>query len=351
MINLCHGNLLNEQVDAVVNTVNCVGIMGKGIALQFKKKWPENFDIYNRACKAGEVKPGKIFVYHLTNNATTKPQYIINFPTKNHWKEKSKLSYIKEGLIDLINFIKENNIQSIAIPPLGCGNGGLKWEIVKPLIESAFLSLQNIDVRLFEPGEKLNSENMIINTRKPPLTTGRAIVIKLIDLYIAMDYFLSKIEIQKLCYFAQEIGALSKLRFVKNQFGPYADNLRHVLDIMDGHYIAGVGDHNTIQAKISLTSNALQEANDFLNRDYEIQRKIQKIQELISGFETPYGMELLATVHWAAKDLNSNDIELVKTAIHNWEPAMPKWNERKKALMSKEHIRIALNRLCQLGWL
>ncbi len=149
MINIKKGNLLSEKVDALVNAVNCVGVMGKEIALQFKNKWPDYFIAYAKSCKAGAIRPGVISTYAL--NQSGQPFYIINFPTKNNWRDKSTLAYIKDGLDDLKIFIEINNIRSLALPALGCGNGGLEWSIVKPLIEASFSSLKDIDIYLFEP--------------------------------------------------------------------------------------------------------------------------------------------------------------------------------------------------------
>lgn len=145
------GDLLRENTDAIVNTVNCVGVMGKGIALQFKQQWPQNYKAYYNACKAGEVKLGKMFVYELGQLAN-KPYYIINFPTKNHWKDKSTLTDIKNGLEDLTRCMDKYCIKSVAIPPLGCGNGGLKWDDVKNLIETYLAPLStDVEINLYEP--------------------------------------------------------------------------------------------------------------------------------------------------------------------------------------------------------
>jgi uncharacterized protein YwgA len=190
---------------------------------------------------------------------------------------------------------------------------------------------------------------MSINTEKPPLTLGRAILIKLISIYRQMDEFLSKLEIQKLCYFAQEFSLLSKLNFEKNKFGPYAHNLRYVLDLMDGHYISGVGDHASIDAEIRLMPNAIEEADVFLSQEkLEIHQKLKQLSELIEGYEYPYGMELLSTVHWAAKHITDHyDVDKVIDAVHHWEPTQPEWNQRKQSSMEKSHIKIALERLKQ----
>ena len=170
------GDLLKQtDVDAIVNTVNCVGVMGKGIALQFKKKWPANFKLYAAACKAGEVRPGKMFLYDAGALAT--PKMIINFPTKDHWRGKSRIEFIKDGLEDLVRVIKEYDIRSIAIPPLGCGNGGLDWQVVEPLIEKALANLPDVEVRLFSPSGAPKAKDMEVKTLRPRMTAGRAAIL------------------------------------------------------------------------------------------------------------------------------------------------------------------------------
>lgn len=149
MIEFKQGNLLEENAEALVNTVNCVGVMGKGIALQFKQAYPENFRQYEKACKAGEVQPGRMFTVATGN--LFNPRYIINFPTKRHWKNNSKIEDIKSGLVALVQEVPSLGITSIAIPPLGCGNGGLNWADVKPLIVSAFAQLPEVRVIIFAP--------------------------------------------------------------------------------------------------------------------------------------------------------------------------------------------------------
>lgn len=148
MIEIGIGDLLQANVDALVNTVNCVGAGGKGIALQFKNKFPQNFAAYKRACRLGKVIPGQMFIVEL--NQLFQPRYIINFPTKRHWKDNSLIEDIISGLQSLVREINLLQIRSIAIPPLGCGNGHLNWDDVRPLIESAFHKSE-VHVLLFEP--------------------------------------------------------------------------------------------------------------------------------------------------------------------------------------------------------
>ena len=149
MVQIARGDLLTADAEALINTVNCVGYMGKGIALQFKKAFPENFAEYQKACRAGRVQPGRMFVFQ--TGLMLNPRYIINLPTKRHWREKSRYEDIEAGLRSLVLEVKKHGIQSIAVPPLGCGLGGLDWKRVRPMIEAAFAGVPNVRVMLFEP--------------------------------------------------------------------------------------------------------------------------------------------------------------------------------------------------------
>ena len=338
------GDLLKEDVEAIVNTVNCVGVMGKGIALQFKQKWPQNFKAYAAACKRGEIQLGKMFIYDAGGLA--RPGFIINFPTKQHWREKSRIEYITEGLEDLIAQVKRLKIKSIALPPLGCGNGGLEWGEVRQHIIKAFESLPDVQASLFQPSGAPAPQEMENRTKKPNMTLVRAAIVKIISIYQEMQYALSRIEVQKLIYFLEEAEQPLKLDFSKSQYGPYSDKLRHVLKDMDGHYIQGVGDHDG-GAEIAVIPEALNEAERFLQTDGNdhMRDRIERIATLIEGFETPYGMELLATVHWVAHhEPHARNIEEAIAAVHGW-------NERKRAILSKEHIALTWRKLDSTGWL
>lgn len=345
VIRITQGDLLRQDdVDAVVNTVNCVGVMGKGIALQFKNKWPENFRAYEAACKAKEVRPGRMFVFD--SGGLVKPNYIINFPTKDHWRGKSRIEYIREGLKDLVARIKQLGIRSIAVPPLGCGSGGLEWSKVRPLIEEAFASLPEVEVRLFEPEGAPDPKSMEVRTMRPRMTAGRAAILKVLDTYRALEYGLSRIEVQKLAYFLQEAGEDLKLSFVKHQYGPYSDQLRHALNRMEGHFIRGLGD-GVVEAEIEPVEDVLAEADRFVAESGHaaMARHVERVARLIEGFQSPYGMELLATVHWVAT--REPDVRTLDQAIH----AVHAWNERKANLMPAPHVRAAWDRLEAEHWL
>ena len=344
MIRHATGNLLQTDAEALVNTVNCDGFMGKGIALQFKQAWPENFDAYAKACRAKEVRPGHMLVWE--SGRMVNPRYIINFPTKRHWREKSRLEDIRDGLRALVVDVQRLGIKSIAVPPLGCGNGGLDWSEVRPLIESAFEELRDVNVQMFSPLGAPAAKAMPVNTQKPAMTISRALFIRAMHQYETLSYRLTLLEIQKLMYFLQEAGEPLKLRFQAGLYGPYAANLNKVLEKMEGHLIRGYGDSQKPDTEIELLPDAIKEADSFL-KDHPIPReRVSKVSDLIQGFETPYGMELLSSVHWVCTHQESKASTPEKTIelVHGW-------NERKQKMFRAEHIRAAYQRLCELAWI
>lgn len=344
MIEPTQGNLLRADADALVNTVNCVGVMGKGIALQFKQAFPTNFSQYEQACRKGKMHPGVILT--VATGQLVNPRYIINFPTKRHWKGNSRLEDIRAGLPALIAEVKQLGLQSIAVPPLGCGNGGLDWAEVKPLIEAAFAELPDVRVLLFEPQATPQAETMPVALRKLEMTRARALLIRLMEIYREHDYSLKRLEIQKLAYFLQESGEAMQLRYVKHQFGPYADNLNHALQRMEGQFIRGYGDRSSNGTAIQPLPVGSEAARAFLAAAPEVIEQLDKISQLISGFETPYGLELLSTVHWVAKSepLIVTDADAAIMRVHAW-------STRKRGLFKPEHIQKAWQRLQSLNWL
>lgn len=342
MITFATGDLLQSGAEAIINTVNCVGVMGKGIALQFKQAFPRNYDAYRRACEAGEVRLGEMFVFD--SGSMINPRWIINFPTKGHWKAKSRLEDIVSGLEDLKRVIVERDIRSIAVPPLGCGNGGLEWSDVEPEIQKALGDLTNVSVRLFAPGAAPKVEEMRVGTIRPNMSRGRALVLSLLGLYGAAGYRHSLLEIQKLTYFLQAAGEDLNLGFQKYHYGPYAENLNHVLQRIEGHFIRGYGDRSKT-AEIAVLEDGRTEAEAFLIDDEAARERLGRVAELIEGFETPYGLELLSTVHW----ILMHDHQAVgdpKRVID----AVKSWNPRKATIMREQHIHMAIDHLKRHGW-
>ena len=343
MIDLRHGNLLDAQAEVLVNTVNCVGIMGKGIALQFKQAYPDNFRTYARACRKDEVQIGRMLVVPV-GGLLSGPRHIINFPTKNHWRAKSRLADIEAGLTTLVEEVRRLKIKSIAVPPLGCGNGGLDWADVRPRIERAFEELPEVEVLLFAPEGAPAAESMRVGTKRPAMTHGRAILIAVMERYRGIGYRLTHLEIQKLAYLLQVGGESLRLNYEKGKFGPYAENLNHVLQAMEGHYTRGYGDRSRT-AEVAVLPDAGDLAAKALASRPESIARLGRVTRLIDGFETPFGMELLATVLWVAEEADgaSGDAESIIGGVHAW-------NKRKRDLLTPRDIRIAWEHLKDEDW-
>ncbi len=344
MIRYKTGDIFKEDVEAIVNTVNCVGVMGRGIALQFKKVFPDNFKAYAAACKRKEVQPGKMFIYE--TGQLTNPRFIINFPTKSHWRQKSRMDDIDQGLLALVNEIRNRNIKSIAIPPLGSGLGGLSWEDVRSRIDNALQGIDNLDVVIFEP--KANTILSVKSSNVPKMTTGRAALVSLINRYLngLMDPYVTLLELHKLMYFMQEAGEPLRLQYKKAPYGPYAENLRHVLNTIEGHLISGYSDGGDKPGKkIELLPGALQNSMNFLKTKIASNtlKNLEEVAELVAGFETPFGLELLSTVYWIVKEENGKSIDEIIEKIYAW-------NERKKRFTARQ-IEIAYEVLKHKGWL
>ncbi len=342
-----NGNLLEAKVDALVNTVNTVGVMGKGIALQFKRAFPSNYREYEAACKAGKVVIGKMLIHDL---GMMQPHFIINFPTKEHWRGKSRLEFITAGLVDLVEQVKTLKINSIALPPLGCGNGGLNWTDVSRLIEEAFSAVPGVAVHAYEPKGAPEPASMPNKTKRPNWTLSRAALVTLMQRYIdqGLDFCeITLLEIQKLAYFLQEAGHPLKLEYRAWHYGPYADQLRHVLDHIEGHFIEGYGDGlNKPQTPIRVRRDAFAEAEKLVHENPELDEMLRRVERLIDGYSTPFGMEVLSTVHWTATRETEGDRS--SDAILE---VIQRWNSRKAAKMTPALVDRAREHLRAQAWL
>jgi O-acetyl-ADP-ribose deacetylase (regulator of RNase III) len=344
MISYTSGDILNADVEALVNTVNCVGIMGRGIALQFKNMFPENFEAYASACALDAMHPGKMFVFE--TGQLTNPRYIINFPTKRHWKGKSRIEDIDSGLVALREEIVRRGIRSIAVPPLGSGLGGLDWSAVKPRIVSALAPLQDVDVRIYEPKGAPEASAMVRSLEVPKMTPGRAALIVLMQRYIGglMDPFVSLLEVHKLLYFMQEAGEGLRLRYRKAHYGPFAENLTHLLRTVEGHFISGYADGGDAPEKLlEIVPGAIADAEAKLAAAVETRDRFDHVASLVDGFETPFGLELLATVHWVSRHEGARTVDEVISATYSW-------NDRKRRF-SRDQLALAHEVLSRKGWL
>jgi O-acetyl-ADP-ribose deacetylase (regulator of RNase III) len=343
MIQPASGDILQAPAEALVNTVNCVGVMGRGIALQFKTAFPENYKQYAKACKNQEVQPGRMFV---TNTGLLEgPRFIINFPTKRHWRGKSRIEDIESGLADLAQVIAELNIKSIAMPPLGCGLGGLSWPLVKSKIEETLAQLDNVQILLFAPVVLRSARPRFAANTQPSMSPGRAALIGLMHRYLGglMDPFVSLLEVHKLMYFLQEAGEPLKLRYTKAPYGPYSENLRHVLKAIEGHFVEGYGDGGDDPSKpLEIVTGTQQLAIEFLADHPDTEARFQRVCDLVSGFESPFGLELLATVHWLHIREQPSCLDDLVQQTYEWNP--------RKRQFSPRQIQLASHVLAQHGW-
>jgi O-acetyl-ADP-ribose deacetylase (regulator of RNase III) len=343
MIRYTTGNLLQANVEALVNTVNTVGVMGKGIALQFKEKFSENYKLYKKAADAKQLNTGKMFI--VPTGRMDGIKWIINFPTKKHWRYPSKIEFITDGLDDMLNVIAEKNIKSIALPPLGCGNGGLEWEIVKPIIEQKLSRLPDVEFIVFEPSDIAYDNKLKKEKAKPRLTPTRAMILYLMKSYSQLEYSLTVLETQKLVYFLNRFGEeeIKKIDFQKYIYGPYADKLNHVLYDMDGFYIEGMKykDVKTFDS-LQVMATHYAEVEEYININATDSQKsrIETLLLMIEGFETPLSMELLSSVDYVMKHevVDYKNVEEVAEKLHSW-------SERKQKIMPLEFIQIAHARL------
>ncbi len=344
MIEYRSGDILKSGAEALVNTVNCVGVMGRGIALQFKNAFPDNFAAYASACKRGEVQPGRMFVFD--TGRLIPPRYIINFPTKRHWRGKSRIEDIEMGLHHLVKVISAKGIRSIAIPPLGSGLGGLDWREVRQKIEAALSSLVDVRMILYEPTGAPAHEVMANIRDVPKMTAGRAALVELMRRYLAglLDPFVTLLEVHKLMYFMQEAGEPLRLKYVKGPYGPYAENLRHVLRAIEGHLVAGYADGGDAPDKpLSLVPGAIEDAGRFLEGQPATRQRFDRVSQLVAGFESPDGLELLATVHWVLRHESAIRLDELAAFIHAW-------NTRKRRFTARQ-INIAYKVLADKGWM
>lgn len=338
-----NGDMFSEPAEALVNTVNCVGVMGKGVALEFKKRWPGNFKAYKKICEAKALSPGQLFVFD-TNElfATDGPRYIVNFPTKAHWRSKSKISYIEDGLNALAKAIREYKISSIAIPPLGCGNGGLDWSDVKPLISSKLEALDDVDVVVFAPRDAVDEPEHV-----PPMlrmTLGRAVLLKSLgDLEGYFDGSFDRISLQKIAYFIQAFGVNLQLKFARNLHGPYSEKLKMAFLTLEKHKMISGFSTQDRQSHVTQAGYAI--AADYLqNTGQADNQTIVRLGKLVQGYENPYGLELLSSVHWLASSEKHSPVEKVIEAMNGW-------NENKRNTFSDDAIRVAHKRLHDDGLL
>lgn len=337
MIRYTKGDLFEAQTDAVINTVNTVGVMGKGIALQFKKRFPQNFKIYKKACDEGSFEVGDLLI---TQSDSLFFKYIINFPTKKHWRNPSEYEYVEEGLKTLLVKIPELGITSVAVPPLGAGNGKLDWQKVKVLLEQYLSQLPEVEFIVYEPQPHFDQrDHKAQPTAK--LTPTRALLLDAFAHYQKVDSSLNLLVTQKIAYFLQRLGEPLRLQYAKGWYGPYAANLNKVLQVMNGAYLSYQSQYDKPATSVKIKQEKMAEVTLELEKLKPIQKeRLASLKKFIEGFETPFSLELLATVDWILQNNPSMEEEEIHKEIGNW-------TRRKSILIKPFHVKVAYNHLKQ----
>jgi O-acetyl-ADP-ribose deacetylase (regulator of RNase III) len=338
MIHYITGNLLESDAEALVNTVNTVGVMGKGIALQFKNNFPNNFKKYSEACKNKELKIGQLLITE--ENVLSGKKIIINFPTKTNWRLPSEYSYIEAGLEELVKVIEEKHIKSIAIPPLGAGNGGLDWNKVKPILEK-YLSQTKAEVFIYEPNATIKE---VLKKERVKLTPARAMLLSVLYDLVRNGEFVSEFASEKIAYFLQKFGAKEafKLEFKSNFHGPYSGKVKHVLYFLNGSYIMGYSSKDKKPfEELGIIMESEKEVDEFLSKPENVEYKkiTEKTKDFLSGFYSSFGLELLSTIDFIMKEKNIAEEKDIINALENWS------NRKKTMFTNPQFVKIAMNKL------
>lgn len=336
MIHYIVGNILESNAEALVNTVNTVGVMGKGIALQFKNAYPNNFKKYVDACKDGAIAIGKLFT--TKDSSLTGEKIIINFPTKKDWKKPAEYSFIEEGLSDLIRVIEARQLKSIAIPPLGAGNGGLEWERVKQMIEQK-LSHLDIDIFVYEPTAQIREH---LKKERVKLTDARALLLYVLYDLVKNGEYVSEFSSEKVCYFLQRFGGKKyfKLEFEPNFYGPYSGKVRFLLNALNGSYVMGYSDMSKRPFEpLTLVADGYEIVNNYVENNKELFEIAQKTIQFLNGFYSDFALELLSSIDYVSIKNNTLNTQIVTQKLEEW-------NNRKSNLFSNpKYISISLNHI------
>lgn len=336
MIQYTSGDILESNAMALVNTVNLKGIMGKGIALQFKKHFPNNFKSYQRACKDGSIAIGRLLV--CMENTLIGNRIIINFPTKEDWRKSSEYSYIEAGLDDLVRIIKQYNITSIAIPPIGAGNGGLQWELVKQMIERKLGDIDAI-VIVYEPTKAI-IEHM--RAERVKLTDARALLLYVLFDLIKQGEYVSEFSSEKVCYFLQRFGAndIFKLQYKPCYYGPYSGKVRYVLQYMNGSYLMGYSDMSRKPFEsLSLIADAYEDVKKYIDGDMRLLPIANRTITFLNGYYSDFALELLSSVDYILCESPHSSVDEVHDAIKAW-------NHHKSVLfMNRSYVEKAYNHI------
>lgn len=331
MLHYITGNILESKAEALVNTVNTQGVMGKGIALQFKKEFPANFRKYEEACKSKTFKIGDLLVTEESSLHAGK-KIIINFPTKTNWRLPSEYSYIETGLAKLVNVIAEKQIKSVAIPPLGAGNGGLDWQKVKSILNK-YLSELDTEIFIYEPTVAIQE---VLKKERVKLTPARAMLLTVLYDLVKNGEFVSEFAAEKIAYFLQRFGAKEtfRLEYQPNFYGPYSGKVKHVLYYLNGSYIMGYSSKDKKPfEELGMIADGEDEVDNFLSLPENEHYKLiaEKTKYFLKGFYSAFGLELLSTIDFIISEKKAATAEEIEKELAGW-------SNRKKTLFTNSHF-------------
>lgn len=353
MVDVLIGDIFESDAQTLTNTVNCVGVMGKGIAEQFKERFPEMYEDYVERCENGDVQLGRPYLYQRDEEP-----WILNFPTKGHWRAVSNLSDIRRGMEHVLDKYEEWGIESLAVPPLGCGNGQLDWRVVGPTLYR-YLSQMDIPVELYAPFEtpdehlepaflerqEIPSEDIQSIRSKEEIGAGTFALAAMVAKIERQRYRhpVGRTRFQKLAYFATEAGIPTGLEFRKGSYGPYADGLKQTFARLQNNEVLIERRQGQMLRKkpgpsfsdaLGLFRDELREWSEELNR----------VTDLFLRMDTQES-EVAATVHFAATRLLDNErpSEMdVLDAVQSWKPGRS---------FDEEEVASTIRNLNMLGWI
>lgn len=330
MINYTSGDILKSESQALVNTVNCEGYMGKGIAYQFRLKYPGNNKAYEAACRTGSFKPGNLLTFEEDG------KIIINFPTKNKWRKKSEYEFIENGLIRLAQWIRNTKTASVSIPPLGCGNGGLDWREVKKLMLQYLGPVSNAcDILIYEPFRQTNIVAHLSSSESPPTINTSHLL--LMYLKVNLKKF-NKLRIQKAAYLINVYSGHDYFTFEKHHFSPHA----HFIDILSREIKEYQDFYNvtTVHAIETAFRNVISKSTSINLSNYL--PFVEKVSEVVNSFESDLELELFTTLLFLIQKHREVSLEEIVDEVHNW-------NEHKRTSFRKESIEATLSLLEKSG--
>ena len=345
------GNIFDSNAKTLVNTINCVGVMGKGIALEFKKRYPLMYKEYVILCKMNRVKPGVPYYYNDLTGAS-----VINFPTKDNWRSPSKLSYIIDGLDWFVSNYKELGITSIAFPPLGCGNGGLSWELIGPIMYNKLKDLP-IDITIYAPygtnPEMLKEdylfynykefENDVLGKNLGRIDKSWYLILNSVQQINSNRYSLhvGRTIFQKICFVLTRTGINTGFSFRKGSYGPYCDDIKSAITILSN---ANLINEENLGKMVEMTINS-----DFVldssQYSYEELNAVEKTVDLFSRIKNTEQAEIIATVIFSydqVKSISTTDMDVFNYVMN--------WKKRWNGVKDKE-IYATIKNLAILGWI